>query len=517
MQTIQQLAFTKRRIYLLLTGLLLAQMIGAIEGTVLATAAPTIAADLKGFDQITWVFIAYLITSTVTTPLWGKLSDLFGRRRLYELSISTFMLGSMLCGAATSMNMLVWFRALQGVGAGGIFTLTMTIMGDILPPRERGKYQGFMMSVFAISSVLGPLIGGLIVDNTTWRWIFYMNIPLGLTALAISRVTLKLPFLKRAHDIDYRGAALLAIWVVAALLVMELGRTWGWTSTRSVGAIIITVVAFALFLREEQRAGEPIIPPHLFRERIVTVSAIMLFATGAVMFGITIYAPMFLQVVAGQKATNSGLLLVPMTIGMLLGSTTTGRIFTKTGKYRWYPVGGGVLQLLAAALLASMDRGTSKYFTSAYMLLFGIGAGMMFIVTLVGIQNRVDVRDLGSATSTNNFCRSLGNAFGTALFGSIFIARLDDQLTSRLPDAGLSAKTLSRSPAQIQRITDPLVRDGVIDSFAHALEMVFIVGIPLCVVGLAVAFFMPEYPLRDHAAVGMSGGGATEPVITPIH
>ena len=517
METIEQPLLTKRRIYLLLTGLLLAQMIASIEGTVLATAAPTIAADLKGFDQITWVFIAYLITSTVTTPLWGKLSDLFGRRRLYELAISTFMLGSMLCGAATSMTMLVWFRAVQGIGAGGIFTLTMTIMGDILPPRERGKYQGFMMSVFAVSTVLGPLIGGLIVDHTTWRWIFYMNIPLGLAALALSRVTLKLPFLKRAHDIDYRGAALLAIWVVAALLVMELGRNWGWTSTRALVTITIAVVAFALFVREELRATEPIIPPHLFRERIVTVSAVMLFATGAVMFGITIYAPMFLQVVAGQKATNSGLLLVPMTIGMLLGSTTTGRIFTKTGRYRWYPVGGGALQLLAAGLLASMDRGTSKYYTSAYMLLFGIGAGMMFIVTLVGIQNRVDVRDLGSATSTNNFCRSLGNAFGTALLGSLFIGRLDDQLNSRLPGAGLSAKTLSRSPAQIQRIADPQVRDGVINSFAHALELVFLAGIPLCIIGLVVAFFMPEYPLRDHAAVGNTSAGAAKTVVAPNH
>ncbi|CAB5000459.1 MAG: DHA2 family efflux MFS transporter permease subunit [Actinobacteria bacterium] len=508
--------FTKKQIYLLLTGLLLAQMIASIEGTVLATAAPTIAADLKGFDQLTWVFIAYLITSTVTTPLWGKLSDLLGRRRLYELSILTFMAGSALCGAATSMTMLVWFRALQGIGAGGIFTLTMTIMGDVLPPRERGKYQGFMMSVFAVSTVLGPLIGGLIVDNTTWRWIFYMNIPLGFAALALSRVTLNLPFLKRTHDIDYRGAVLLAVWVVAALLVMELGRGWGWTSARALVMMALALGAFALFVREEINASEPVIPPHLFRERIVTVSAVMMFATGAVMFGIAIYAPMFLQVVAGQRATRSGLLLVPMTIGMLIGSTTTGRIFTKSGKYKWYPVGGGVLQLIAVALLASMSRGTSTLLTSSYMLLFGVGAGMMFIVTLVGIQNRVDVRDMGSATSTNNFCRSLGNAFGTALFGSIFIARLDKELLTRLPEAGLSAKTLSQSPVQIQRIADPFVRNGVIDSFSHSLVAVFAIGIPLCLVGLAISFFMPEHPLRDSATVGLTEGDEPKPAITPM-
>jgi EmrB/QacA subfamily drug resistance transporter len=501
---VAQPVLSRKRIYLILTGLLLAQMIASIEGTVLATAAPTIAADLKGFDQITWVFIAYLITATVTTPLWGKLSDLLGRRRLYELSIITFMVGSILCGAATSMTALVWFRAIQGMGAGGIFTLTMTIMGDILSPRERGKYQGFMMSVFAASTVSGPLIGGLIVDNTSWRWIFYMNIPLGLASLVFSRFTLKLPFLKRDHEVDYRGAALLTIWVIAALLVMELGRGWGWTSATTLSFTVLAVVAFGLFVREELRAGEPIIPPHLFRERIVTVSAMMLFATGAVMFGISIYAPMFLQVVAGQGATHSGLLLVPMTLGMLSGSTTTGRIFTKTGRYRWYPFAGAVLQLLACALLAGMNRDTNTLLTSLYMFVFGIGAGMMFIVTLVGIQNRVAVGDLGSATSTNNFCRSLGNAFGTALFGSLFIGRLDDQLTSRVPQAGLSAKTLTQSPAQIQRIADPIVRDGVIASFSNALELVFLAGVPLCIAGLLVAYFMPEYPLRDVAAVGVT-------------
>jgi MFS family permease len=344
-----------------------------------------------------------------------------------------------------------------------------------------------------------------------------MNIPLGLAALVFSRFTLDLPFLKRAHDIDYRGAVLLAVWVVAALLVMELGHGWGWTSARSLGVIALALVAFVLFVREELNAGEPVIPPHLFRERIVTVSAVMMFATGAVMFGISIYAPMFLQVVAGLRATSSGLLLVPMTIGMLIGSTATGRIFTRSGKYKWYPVGGGVLQLIASVLLATMDRGTSTLYTSGYMFLFGVGAGMMFIVTLVGIQNRVDVRDLGTATSTNNFCRSLGNAFGTALFGSIFIARLDDQLASRLPDAGLSAKTLSQSPAEIQKIADPLVRNGVIDSFSHSLGMVFAVGVPLGLVGLAIAFFMPEYPLRDSAAVGRTDGREPTPAAAPMH
>jgi EmrB/QacA subfamily drug resistance transporter len=504
--------FTRRRMLLLITGLLLAQLVASIEGTVVSTAAPTIVADLGGLKQISWVFTGYLLTSTATTPLWGKLSDLFGRRRLYELAIVIFLTGSILCGAATSMGMLIGARILQGVGAGGIFTLTMTIMGDVLSPRERGKYQGYMMSVYAVATVLGPLIGGLLVDHASWRWIFYMNIPLGVAALAISRVTLKLPFTKRDTVIDYLGAALLLLWVVAALLVMQLGNDWGWTSAQTLSVSFIAIVGLALFLWQEQRAPEPVLPLRLFREKIFAVGAAIQFSTGAAMFVIAIYCPLFLQVVAGLKATQSGLLVIPMTIGMLVGSTSSGRRLTRTGRYRWYPVVGCALMTAAAVLLASMNTDTNSLQTSAYMLLYGVGAGFVFIVILLGVQNRVEHEDLGIATSAVNFFRSLGNTLGTAIFGAIFIAQLDKQLVRLTPGSGLRAETLRDSPEQIRQL-EPLLRDSVIQSFANALHTVFLWTVPFCVIAFVLSWFVPEHPLRASAAVGVTD---TDDELTPL-
>ena len=491
---------TRKRMLVLLTGLLLAQLLASIEGTVVSTAAPTIVADLGGLNQISWVFTGYLLTSTATTPLWGKLSDLFGRRHLYELAIVVFMAGSVLCGAATHMNLLIAARILQGVGAGGIFTLTMTIMGDVMSPRERGKYQGYMMSVYATATVLGPLVGGLLVDHAHWRWIFYMNIPLGFAALVLSRATLNLPFARRHHVIDYAGSGLLLLWVVAALLVMQLGNDWGWTSTRAVGVSAIALIALALFLLQERRAAEPVLPLRLFRERIFAVGASIQFFVGAAMFVIAIYCPLFLQVVTGQKATHSGLLVIPMTIGMLMGSTFGGRRLTRTGRYRWFPIVGGAVMSIGTALLAAMDRDTSQFETSAFMLLFGLGAGFVFIVVLVGVQNRVAHEDLGIATSAINFFRSLGNTLGTAIFGAIFIAQLDRQLLRLVPGSGFSASTLSDSPEQIRQF-EPVLRDGVIQSFTNALHVVFLLTVPFCVIAFVLAWLVPEHPLRATASI----------------
>ena len=496
--------FTRKRILVILTGLMLAQMIAAIEGTVLATAAPTVAADLQGFKLFSWVFNSFLITSTVTTPLWGKLSDLLGRRRLYELAIVVFMVGSVLCGASTSMEMLIGARAFQGVGAGGIFTLTMTIMGDIISPKERGKYQAYMVGIFSIATVIGPFVGGLFIDYASWRWIFYMNLPLGFGALVMSWFTLKLPFSRRPHTIDYGGAVLLTVWVVAALVVMHEGHVWGWGSGRSLATIAIALVALALFIAQERRAAEPILPPRLFRERIVTVTSAAQIFVGAAMFGIALYVPLFLQVVAGQKATRAGLLVMPMTLGMMAGSTLSGRRISRQGSYRIYPIVGGVIMAVAMALLAAMDRDSSRFAASAYMTLFGIGAGMTFIVTLLGVQNKVDHQDLGIATSASNFFRSLGNSFGTAVFGAVFITQLDSQLARLAPSSGYSAATLSESPAQINAIAELAVREGVIQSFTNALHWVFLVSVPFCIVAFAFAWLIPEYPLRHDTAVGVT-------------
>lgn len=493
--------FTRKQMLLLLTGLLLAQMAASIEGTVVSTAYPTIARDLGGLKQISWIFTSFLLTSTTSTMLWGKLSDLFGRRRFYELALLVFMVGSTLCGAAQSMQWLIWARALQGIGAGGIFTLTMTIMGDVMSPRERGKYQGYMMSVFAGSLVAGPLIGGLLVDHANWRWIFYMNLPFGFAALWLSRKTLNLQFSRRSHAVDYLGVALMTVWVTAILLVLKLGEDWGWTSGRILGLTALFAITLIAFIYQQAGAPEPVMPLRLFRERIFTLAAILQFLVGIVFFAVVLYAPLFLQVVTGQRATDSGLLITPMTFGMLFGSSGSGRIFTKTGRYKKFPIIGGALLTAATALMATMNTGTGRFLPSLYMFLFGIGGGFLFMVLLVGVQNRVDHGDLGISTSAINFFRSLGNTFATALFAGLFITRLDSELARQAPGSGFTAQNLNRSPQQIQAF-EPALRDGVVQAFTNSLHLVFLLLVPLCAAVALISIFIPEYPLRDRAAVG---------------
>ena len=512
--TLSSGGFTRKRMLVLLTGLLLAQMTASIESTIVATAYPTIAAELGGLNRISWIFIAFTLTSTTTTMLWGKLSDLFGRRRFYEASIVIFMIGSLLCALANSMTMLIWARAIQGVGAGGIFTLTMTIMGDVMSPRERGKYQGYMMAVFTGATVLGPLVGGVIIDHFSWRWIFYINFPLGTAALALSAFTLRLPFKRREHRIDYIGAILLTVWVTGLLLVLEMGHEWGWTGARTLAVAAIFIVSLPLFVWHEARAPEPVLPLRLFREKIVAVTCAAQLFIGAALFGVVLFTPLFLQVVTGQRATNAGLLSVPATIGMVLGSSTTGRIITRTGRYRTFPIAGSALAALAMGLLSAMDRDTSRYTTGVWMFLFGIGSGMTFMVALIGVQNKVAHEDLGIATSATNFFRSLGNTLGIALFSTVFISRLDTSLERLAPDSGLSAATLRQRPSEIQTIADPVLRDGVIQSFTNALHIVFLLGVPLCIVSFVLQFFLPEHPLRDRAGVTMSD--AEEPAGMPM-
>ena len=503
----------RRRILLILTGLLLAQMMAAIEGTVVSTAMPTIATDLGRFDLAPWVFIGYLITSTACTPLWGKVSDLVGRRRPYELAILVFMAGALGSGAATSMWMLVAFRIIQGIGAGGLFAISMTIIGDVLSPRERGKYMGYMGGSFAVATVLGPLVGGALVDYAHWRWIFYMNLPLGVAALLFSHFTLRqIPFSHRDHRIDYLGGALLVVWVVSLVVATQVGGDQlGWTSP---GMIVLLVLGFgglAAFLVQETRTPEPMVPLGMFRERIVADGVALQFFVGFAMFGVTISTPLYLQVVTGVNATRSGLLIVPLTLGMLLTSITGGRRMTSTGRYRIYPLAGSVLMTVGMLLLASMDTGTSRYVVGGYMFLFGAGVGGIMQITLTAMQNRVPHADLGVVTSATNFSRSLGSTFGSAVFGAVLINRLDYNLPRLVPgQTGLDAASLQQSPVEIQRL-EPAVRDGVIDAFAQSLDVVFTLAIPFCAITIALAIFFPEYPLRETAAVetgALSGSDA---------
>jgi predicted MFS family arabinose efflux permease len=383
-----------------------------------------------------------------------------------------------------------------------------------MSPRERGKYQGYMMAVFTGATVLGPLVGGFIVDHYSWRWIFYINFPLGSAALILSAVTLRIPFSRREHTIDYLGAFLLSVWVIAVLLVLQMGSEWGWTSARTVGVSLLFAISLPLFIAQEERAVEPVLPMRLFREKIVTVTSAAQLFMGAALFGVILYTPTYLQVVTGQRATDAGLLSVPATIGMVVGSSMTGRIITRTGHYRKFPIIGAALATLAMVLLSAMDRTTSRFTTGAWMLMFGIGGGMIFIVALVGVQNRVAHEDLGVATSATNFFRSLGNTLGTALFGSVFVTQLDKNLGRLAPNSGLTAATLRQRPSEIQKIADLSLRNGVIQSFTNALHVVFLLGVPFCILTFVTQWFLPEHPLRDRAAVGV--GADEEQVALPM-
>lgn len=490
-----------RRIVLLIVGLMLAQLMAAIEGTVISTALPTIATDLGGFDLVPWVYIAYLLTSTASTPLWGKLSDLYGRAQLYRLAIVVFVAGSLLAGIAPTMVTLVAARAVQGVGAGGLFALSMTILGDVISPRERGRYQGYMAGIFSVATVLGPLVGGLIVDHAHWRWIFLMGLPLGFAGLALSYRTLQLPFTRRSARIDWVGTFSLLIGVSVLVITTQLGGDrFAWASPTTAALLTVVVVSLVVFIRAQFRAPEPLLPPHLFREPLFAWGNVLSFLIGFAMFATTLSAPLFLQIVAGVNATRSGLLVAPMTLGMLVTSVTTGTLMTRTGRYRMFPILGTAGMALGAVLLASMGVGTSAWEAAAWMFVLGMGIGGAMNVVLTATQSRVAHADLGVATSANNFFRSLGSTIGSAVLGAVLISRLDVWLPRLVPDLAADASSLSQSPAEI-RALEPALRDGVVEAFANSLHTVFLLSVPVCLLAFVVAWLLPEYPLRTDAAV----------------
>ncbi|MEO8692061.1 MAG: MDR family MFS transporter [Acidimicrobiales bacterium] len=501
------------RIRLILYGLVLSNIMAGVEGTIVATARPFIVADLHRFDLTVWIFVAYLLAQTVATNLWGKLSDLFGRQRLYQLSIVIFMCGSTVCGLATSMSMLIVGRTIQGVGAGGLFTLTMTIMGDILAPRDRGKYVGYMAGAFAVATVLGPLVGGLIVDHYSWRWIFFLMPPFGAISLAMSFFTLRLPFARRAQRIDYLGALTMTIWVTAIMLYLTFGEKDGWASPKMLIALATFAIGLATFLWVETRAAEPILPLHLFRERLFTIVVTTHFVVGTVLTSVSIMAPLFLQIVGGANATRSGLLTVPLTIGMLTTSVISGRRISTTGKYRIYPIVGTGMMVFAATALATMGTNTGKALPAAYMFIFGMGMGNTMQTITVAVQNRVRHQDLGVATSATGFFRGLGQTAGSAVYSAILVGRLDHWLPRLVPDGALvNSASLRDSPRQILEMPDP-VRIGIVESFSRSLHVVFLAGIPACVIAFILAWRVPEFPLRSNFTPAAPGDAARDDAV----
>lgn len=502
-----QVKLTHRQILVVFSGLMLGMFLAALDQTIVSTALPTIVGELGGLDHLSWVVTAYLLTSTASAPLYGKVSDLYGRKIVFQFAIVVFLIGSMLAGLAQSMTHLVVFRAIQGLGAGGLMVMALTIIGDILSPRERGRYQGYFGAVFAISSVAGPLVGGFFTDHLTWRWVFYINLPIGIIALIVTTSALNLPFVRQPHKVDYPGAALLVGAVSALLLVTVLGGSeYPWGSSRIVSLSAVAVVLTVLFLWRETRAAEPILPLRLFRNATYSLTGAAGFILGLAMFGGIVFLPLFLQVVTGASATNSGLLILPLMVGIIGASVSSGRLISKTGRYKRYPVAGMALTVIALLLMSTMDASTSRPLSSLYMVLLGAGVGMVMQVLVIAVQNAVDHRDLGVATSTNAFFRSLGGAFGTAIFGAILTARLGHLLPRLLPAgaADLDPALLLGSPAQI-RTLEPAVQGAVVEAFARSVSSVFLWAVPFAVMGFVLVVFLREIPLRDTAHVGSRG------------
>jgi EmrB/QacA subfamily drug resistance transporter len=498
--TTPRVAMTHGQIMAVIWGLMLGLFLAALDQTIVATALPTMVGELGGLEQLSWVVTAYLLASTVTAPLYGKISDLYGRKVVFQAAIILFLAGSILCGLSQNMGQLIAWRGLQGLGAGGLFVMAMTIIGDILSPRERGRYQGYFGAVFALASVAGPLAGGWLVDHVDWRWVFYINIPIGLVALFVTASALNLPFVRRDHPIDFAGAATLVVGVSALLLAMVWGgNEYEWGSPLIVGLLVTGVVVGFGFLWWERRAQEPILPPRLFRNRTFALTSASGFIIGLAMFGGIVFLPLFLQVVVGASATNSGLLLIPMMAGIIGSSVIGGRLITRTGRYKIFPVIGSAMATLAFFLLSTMGVGTVLLTASVYMFILGVGVGLIMPVLVLAVQNSVEHSDMGVATSSNNFFRSLGGAFGTALLGAVFTGQLATRLAGLLPSAG--SHQLTSSPSAIAALPEA-VRSQVIEAFASAITTVFLVALPFTVLALVLALMTPELPLRETAHVG---------------
>ncbi|MFF7334329.1 DHA2 family efflux MFS transporter permease subunit [Streptomyces sp. NPDC008150] len=497
-----------RRVRLVFCGLMLALLLAALDQMIVATALPKIVGELHGLDKMSWAITAYLLTSTVGLPVYGKLGDLLGRKGVFQFAIVMFVIGSALAGRAQSMDQLIAFRAVQGVGAGGLMIGVQAIIADIVPPRQRGRFMGLIGAAFGLASVAGPLLGGYFTDHLSWRWCFYVNVPFGLVTLLVVTLVLKLPRPAVRARIDVPGVLLLAATSTCLVLLTSWGGTeYDWDSRVILGLGAGAVVAAGLFALAEHRAAEPLIPLRLFRDSVFNVTALVGLVVGMALFGAASYLPTFLQMVDGASATESGLLMLPMMGGIVVASVVSGQLISHTGRYRIYPVIGGALSSLGMWLLSRLDMDTPRLHYSIWMAVLGAGIGLVMPVLVLAVQNSVRPADLGTATSANNYFRQIGGSVGAAVFGTLFAGRLTDSLAANLPrDAGGSAGGAARlpdpeslTPQLVHALPAPL-RDAYMRAYVDAMPRIFLYLVPVLVLGLVLAFFLKEKPLVSHNA-----------------
>jgi len=492
---------TVEKLWVPISALLLAMLLAALDQTIVSTALPTIVSDLGGLEHLSWVVTAYMLASTAATPLWGKLGDMYGRKRFFQASIVIFLIGSALCGLSQNMGELIAFRALQGLGGGGLMVLSQAIVGDLVSPRDRGKYQGLFGAVFGVTSVLGPLLGGVFVDNLSWRWVFYINLPVGAVALGVIAAVLHGAEVRRKYTIDYLGTALIASVATCLVLMTSLGgTTWSWGSWQIIGLGVLGAVLLVAFIAAERAAVEPVLPLGLFRSRTFSLVAVISFVVGFAMFGALTYLPTFLQVVMQVSPTMSGIHMLPMVLGMLVTSIGSGQIVARTGHYRIFPIAGTAVTTVGLLLLSRLTENSSTTEMSFYFLIFGLGLGLVMQVLVLIVQNSVGYEDLGVATAGATFFRSIGASFGVSIFGTIFASglnrRLKDALAGLPLPAGFQPEAVTADPRVIATLP-PAAQSGIYHAYSESITSVFLYAVPVTLFAFVLSLFIREEKLRS--------------------
>ena len=492
--------FTKTRLGLVLGALATATMLANLETSIIATALPKIVGDFNSFESFAWVGTAYIVTSAISTPLLGKLSDLYGRRRIFQMTMFIFLVGSFLCGAAGSMGQLIAARAFQGLGGGGIQALSFAVIGDIIPPRDRGRYIGYFTLAFVGSALLGPLVGGFIIDHYSWKWIFWINVPFILIVGTVTHFALKLPFKRKEAKLDFAGAGLLSFTIASLMIGLEQGRN-GWTKTNVLVLFGLAIIGLLGFIYVEQRATEPMIPLRLFSNKVVFRSAMLGMCAGTIVYGSGSFLSLYFQDSLFVSPTNSGLRSLPQMIGVTAATFGVGRLIAKTGRYKPFPIIGSVLATFALLAIAQINGNTNYMFLVVPMIFMGFGSASIFTSTSIASQNGVEFHDLGVATATVMFFRSLGGSFGLAIFGTILNSTIRHEIPARVANiAAADASKLIRSPQKIQELAD-IPRHAVVDSIALGVSRIYWCCAAIMVFGFILALLLPEIPLKQRAGL----------------